>query len=550
MRKVFIILILSGFLAVSGHAQSTDANSKPPVVQTANGAIEGINDSGVRIFKGVPFAQPPVGDLRWKPPHPVKDWSGVLKTQNFGPGCMQRPIFGDMNFRFPKKSENCLYLNVWTPAKRSDEKLPVLVYFYGGGFMAGDGSEPRYDGESMARNKRIVAITANYRLTIFGFYSHPDLTKESPNNASGNYGLMDQVQVLRWVKKNIAAFGGDPNKVTIAGESAGSISVSALMASPLSKDLFRGAVGESGGLFTPITPTPLKKTEEDGVKFEKMVGAKSLSDLRNMSAEDLLKATGQHGAPRFWPNIDGYFLPQSPAEIFSEGKQAHVPLLLGWNSEEMNFMAFLRGKKPTTENFVDAVNNMYGKHADEILKLFPHSNEQEVVESATNLASDNFTLFSTWKWAELQSKTGGEPVYRYYYSRPRPQMNASMGNAKAGLAGGVMKGNKSDTTKPKPASGAVHSAEIEYVMGNLPTNKVYAWTADDYKISNIFQDFVANFVKTGDPNGLGLPTWVPFNEGVNHPVMQIDVNTFLHPAKHRQQLLYLDQLYNSGSNKQ
>jgi len=450
-----------------------------------------------------------------------------------------------MNFRFPKMSENCLYLNVWTPAKKSDEKLPVLVYFYGGGFMAGDGSEPRYDGESMARNKGIVAVTANYRLTVFGFYSNPDLTKESPNNASGNYGLMDQAQVLKWVKANIAAFGGDPNKVTIAGESAGSISVSALMASPLSRNLFRGAVGESGGLFTPITPTPLKKTEEDGVKFEKMVGAKSLSDLRNMSAEDLLKATGQKGAPRFWPNVDGYFLPKTPKEIFTEGNQAHVPLLLGWNSEEMNFMAFLRGKKPTPENFVDAVNNMYGEHAAEMLKLFPHSNEQEVVESATNLASDNFTLFSTWKWAELHSKTGDSPVYRYYYSRLRPPMKASMGNAKAGLAGGVVKGDKADTTEPKSASGAVHSAEIEYVMGNLPTNNVYDWTADDYKVSNIFQDFVANFVKTGDPNGLGLPTWVPFNEGSDHPVMQIDVDTYLRPAKHRKQLLFLDQLYSN-----
>src|SRR6266550_1498011 len=243
----FIAISLATVFASSAVAQDR--------VKTANGIIEGSSEqsSGIRVFKGVPFAAPPVGGLRWQPPQPVKSWKGVRKADQFGPRCMQRPIFGDMGFRSNGMSEDCLYLNVWTPAKSSIERLPVLVYFYGGGFVAGDGSEARYEGESMAR-KGIVALTVNYRLGVFGFLAHPELTKESPRHASGNYGLLDQNAALRWVQKNIAAFGGDPKKVTIAGESAGSIAVSAQMASPLSKDLIAGAIGESGALIAPTMP--------------------------------------------------------------------------------------------------------------------------------------------------------------------------------------------------------------------------------------------------------------------------------------------------------
>lgn len=544
-------MFLISFIQVSlVKAQVKNNSSNPPLVKISNGELEGINDSGVYIFKGIPFAQPPVGNLRWKPPVPPKNWKGIRKATQFGNGCMQRRIFGDMNFRFKKKSENCLYLNVWTPIKpgKSRKKLlPVLVYFYGGGFLAGDGSEPRYDGESMARNKGIVAITANYRLNVFGFFAYPALAKESPHHATGNYGLLDQVRALRWVKKNIAAFGGDPNKITIAGESAGSMSVSGLMASPLSKHLFRGAVGESGGLFGPLRPTPLAEAEKQGEKFAEMVGAHSLAQLRAMPASELLKATAEKGSPYFSDDVDGYFLPQAPEKIFAAGEQAHVPLLLGWNSEEMDYHALLGANKPTPDNFIKVVNHLYGKHANEILKLFSHANDHEVIKSATNLASDRFTVFSTWKWCELQSKTGGEPVYRYYYSRARPPMAARMGNAIAGLAGGIMKESKNGKRLPRP-TGAVHSAEIEYVMGNLPTNRVYDWQPADYKISNIFQGFVANFVKKGNPNGLGLPTWIPFNKGANHYVMHIDVHTYLQHAKHRKQLLYLNKSYSQQNN--
>ena len=223
-------------------------------VKTACGVVEGTTaPNGVRAFRGIPFAAPPVGDLRWQPPQPVKPWEGVRKADRFGPRAMQRPIFGDMNFRSDGMSEDCLYLNVWAPAGTGEQRLPVLVYFFGGGFMAGDGSEPRYDGASMA-SKGVVAVTVNYRLNVFGFFAHPELTKESPHHSSGNYGLLDQSAALGWVRQNIAAFGGDPEKITIAGESAGSIAVCAQMASPLSKNLIAGAIGESGSPMGTLTP--------------------------------------------------------------------------------------------------------------------------------------------------------------------------------------------------------------------------------------------------------------------------------------------------------
>ncbi len=287
MKNVFALLVI--ILPLWTVAQSPDQASDLQV-KTAHGILEGTYDSGIRIFRGVPFAQPPVGELRWKAPQPVQRWEGVKKADTFGPRAMQRPIFSDMNFRSDGVSEDCLYLNVWTPANSADERLPVLVYFYGGGFIAGDGSEYRYDGESMAR-RGIVALTVNYRLNVFGFFAHPELTKESPNQASGNYGLLDQAAALQWVHENIAAFGGDPDKVTIAGESAGSFSVSAQMASPLSKDLIAGAIGESGSLLGSSRTTTLAEAEQAGVQFAKMIDAPSLAALRSLPADSLLKAT-------------------------------------------------------------------------------------------------------------------------------------------------------------------------------------------------------------------------------------------------------------------
>lgn len=546
----FSILVFSILIGVQ-MSQPAQAQSKSKTTagtlasnqaKTANGIVEGTTEkSGIEAYKGLPFAAPPVGNLRWREPQPVKDWQGVRQAKQFGPRAMQQAVFGDMGFRSDGMSEDCLYLNVWTPAKSEKEKLPVLVYFYGGGFIAGDGSEGRYDGESMAQ-KGIVAVTVNYRLGVFGFLAYPELTQQSPNHTSGNYGYLDQSAALRWVKQNIAAFGGDPAKVTIAGESAGSISVSAQMASPLSRDLIAGAIGESGALVnSSLDPVPLPEAEQNGVQFASNIGANSLAALRAMPAQQLLEAAGKPGVGRFVPTIDNYFFPKAPVAIFAAGEQAHVPLLAGWNSEEMNYKALLGQAEPTAENYRSAVQRLYGENAAEILKLYPATNKEEVIQAATDLAGDRFIAYSTWKWIDLHSKTGEAPVYRYLFSRPRPEMTAEMGNASAGLAGGIVK-EKDAAPKAPRARGAVHSAEIEYAMGNLGYNKVYAWEPEDYKVSEIMQNYFANFIKTGNPNGKGLPQWPEANKGDKVQIMHIDVHTVAQPEVHRARYEFLDKL--------
>lgn len=540
MKKLFILLIAFHF-ALSAFAQSND-ETMALRVKTVNGILEGVHVSGIRTFKGIPFAAPPVGNLRWREPQPVKNWTGVRKADKFGPRAMQRALFGDMNFRSDGVNEDCLYLNVWTPAKTGNERLPVLVYFYGGGFVAGDGSEPRYDGESMSR-KGIVAITINYRLTVFGFFAHPELTKESPHHASGNYGLLDQAAALQWVQQNIAAFGGDPKKVTIAGESAGSFSVSAQMASPLSKNLIAGAIGESGSLVGTNPPMPLSEAEQLGEKFASAVGANSLAALRAMPAQQVLEATAKPDLGRFPVTVDGYFFPKSPLAIYTAGEQAHVPLLVGWNSEENNYRSILGQDKLNLENYTKAIQKLYGERGAEALKAYNAATDEEVEQAATDLAADRFIGFSTWKWSDLQSKTGNKPVYRYFYRHPRPPMRAEIGNAVAGLAGGVIRDTAAaKAPRPRAPGGAVHSAEIEYAMGNLPTNRVYDWQPEDYKVSEIMQAYFANFIKTGNPNGLGVPAWPAVNNSKTVDVMHIDVNTRVEPEKNRQHYLFMDQL--------
>lgn len=556
LKSYAILLLLLVSLLPLAEAQKKKraaASLKANQVKTANGILEGtIAEGGIRIFRGVPFAAPPVGDLRWKAPQPAKNWEGVRKADQFGPRAMQLPVFGDMNFRSDGMSEDCLYLNVWTPAGAEQEslpqdRLPVMVYFYGGGFMAGDGSEPRYDGESIAR-EGIVAVTVNYRLGVFGFLAHPDLTKESLHNASGNYGLMDQSAALHWVKENIAAFGGDSEKITIAGESAGSFSVNAQMASPLSKELIAGAIGESGSMLALQPTTTLAQAEQQGVAFANTIGAGSLDELRAMPAPELLKRAGEEGMPRFWPIVDGYFLPRSPREIFEAGEQAQVPLLAGWNSEEMNAGFLLRGQAPTPENYASAVQRQFPEHADEVLALYPASTEEEVVESATDLAGDLFIAYSTWKWIDMHSKTAEAPVYRYMYARPRPPMTPEMGNARPGLAGGVEENSDEADNQPPPARGAVHSAEIEYALGNLDSNKVFAWTEEDHKVSEIMKNYFANFIKTGNPNGPGLPEWPEANSGDKVQLIRIDVNTQAEEEQNRERYLFLDRVASEAAN--
>ena len=522
MKRFIMVLFIAMPLGIFAQL-----NTQSPQVKTANGMVEGISVSGINIFMGIPFAAAPVGDLRWKEPQPVKNWIGIRKADQFGPRAMQGAIFGDMNFRSNGVNEDCLYLNVWTPAQSAEEKLPVLVYFYGGGFMAGDGSEPRYDGESMSR-KGIVAVTVNYRLGVFGFFAHPELSKEAPYHGSGNYGLMDQWASLRWVQQNIAAFGGDPKRVTIAGESAGSLSVSAQMASPLSKNLIAGAIGESGAIINPtLAPTILSEGEAMGVKFAESMGAKSLAELRAIPADKLLEAASKPGAPRFAATVDGYFFPKFPVEIYAAGEQAHVPLLVGWNSEEMTYRMIMGNNEPTPENFARVVKTLYGDKSDEALKFYPANTPEEAIRSATALAGDRFIAYSTWKWYDLHVKTGGSPVHRYFYTRPRPAMRPEMGKAPAN-------------------TGAVHSAEIEYAMGNLSTNRVYDWQPEDFKVSAIMQEYFANFIKTGNPNGLGVPVWPAANSGKTEKVMHIDVNTRAEEERYRERYLWLDQFYNPG----
>ncbi|PAW94576.1 carboxylesterase [Mucilaginibacter sp. MD40] len=520
-------------------------------VKTVNGTVEGVQEkSGVTSFKGIPFAQPPIGELRWKEPQPVNNWTGVRKCDAFAYNGMQKKVFGDMGFRSAGMSEDCLYLNVWVPEGKPKAKLPVLVYFYGGGFVAGDGSEARYDGESMAK-RGIIALTVNYRLGVFGFMAHPELTKESAHHASGNYGLLDQNAALRWVRENIAAFGGDPKKVTIAGESAGSISVSAQMVSPLSKNLINGAIGESGAMIAPTLPAvPLADAEANGMKFMQQAGAKTLAELRAIPANELLEMASKQGTPPVSSaTLDGYFLTKTPLQTFMAGEQAKVPLLVGWNSAEIPYQALMWGEAPTPENYAKKVKGLYGDKADEVLKLYPGNNQEEVIKSATELASDRFISYSTWKWSDVQATKSNKPVYRYQFSKPRPPMTAAMGNAKAGLAGGVIKddGKKPEAPKqPAPYAGAAHASEIEYAMGNLATNTTYAWTPEDYKVSETMETYFANFIKTGNPNGGALPKWLPVTPG--KPANYIDINVQTKPRVESSQLrgryLFLDKEYN------
>ena len=530
-----LLFIVIPFL--SNAQQAINPNAFPVQITTANGIIEGEFDTKTNIqsFKGIPFAQPPVGNLRWKAPQAVSNWTGVKQTKKFGPRAVQSYLFSDMRFRSEGISEDCLYLNVWTPAKSTNEKLPVLVYFYGGGFVTGDGSEYRYDGQNMAK-KGIVTLTVNYRLGIFGFFSHPELTKESPHHASGNYGFLDQNAALKWVQANISKFGGDPKRVTIAGESAGSIAVNAQMVSPLSKNLIAAAIGESGGSFYPTSaPVPLAEAEKTGFEFAQKIGAKSLKELRALSTLALYQKSVGTNMGGFKTTIDGYFLPKSLPEIFETKQQAMVPLMLGWNSEETTM-----GKDISNESFIQKIHELYGDKTEEVLKLYPVGTPEVTEQSATDLASDRFIAYSTWKWFDLHRKNSSQPVYRYYFSKPRPEMREK--DLETDLAAGIIKKDK-NTPKVTKTKGAVHSAEIEYALGNLTTNKEYAWTEDDYKVSETMMNYFANFIKTGNPNGEKLPVWPIAKDEKNPEIMIIDLESKAIKAEKEARYLFLDKEY-------
>ncbi len=541
MKKIAYFLGFCLSLQMEANAQNNNAFSVQTTIE--NGTIEGNYDTktGIQTYFGVPFAKPPVGDLRWKAPQPVENWKGVKQTKQFGPRPMQTVVFGDMNSRSNGVSEDCLYLNVWTPAKRNSKDLPVLVYFYGGGNVAGDASEPRYDGESMAQ-KGVVVVTCNYRLNIFGFLPHPELSAEAPYKASGNYGMLDQSAALKWVQKNIAVFGGDPKKVTIAGESAGSIGVSCQMASPLSRGLIAGAIGESGASINPtMGPVPLAEGEKQGVEFLQKAGIKSIKELRAMSTREIYEIYNESRRFGFPIVIDNYFLTKTLPQIFAAKEQAQVPLLVGWNSAEIPGQAFMQGQPYKDENYIARVKKEYPNDFEEVLKLYPHSSESEIELSATALAADRFISYSTWKWFDLHRNNSSQPVYRYLYSKLRPDLVDK--TLASGLAGGTVRAD-GNAPKPPKAVGAPHACEIEYAMGNLHLVKEYAWTAADFKVSDTMLNYFANFIKTGNPNGAKLPEWPAAKAGdATPPVMILDTESKAEKAANDARYQFLDKAY-------
>ena len=502
VERAFILLTLA---AVSYAA-------KPEQVKIGGGRLLGAYDSAGKVyaFKGIPYAAPPVGNLRWQAPQSEAKWKGVKDAKEFGSRCVQAKIFDDMIFRDPGPSENCLTVNVWTSNPSAKTKMPVMFWIHGGGFFAGGSSEPRQDGENLAK-RGVVVVSLNYRLGIFGFFAHPELTAESSHHASGNYGLEDMAAALEWVKKNISAFGGDPAKVTIFGESAGSWAVSELMASPMSKDLFARAIGESGGAFsaTSLSMSTLAEAEKKDAEYAASIGAPTLAALRAMSADDLLKATMKPGRTGFSPVMDGYFFPQDVPAIYAAGKQAHVPLLAGWN---LNEGGTAPQSKATVESFTADAQKNFGARAAEFLKLYPAGTLEETKQSAADLARDQFIAFATWKWIEAQVATGEAPVYRYLFTHVLPP--------------------------PADVRGAYHSADIEFVFDDL-ANKDLKWRDEDTQLSKLMASYWTNFAKTGDPNGEGLPKWPVFRAGDEHQVMKLDTPAGAFSEDHRARYEFL-----------
>ncbi|QMU27510.1 carboxylesterase/lipase family protein [Adhaeribacter radiodurans] len=472
-------------------------NPKPlalGVVKTQAGLVSGIkNQAGdVAIYRGIPFAAPPIKDLRWKAPQPVKPWSGVKRCEVFGPSPMQADpapfSMWSAEFLIPKEpiSEDCLYLNVWSGVKSAAEKRPVLVWIYGGGFNSGGSAVPIYDGEALAQ-KGIVFVSINYRVGIFGFFAHPDLSKESGKNASGNYGLLDQIAALQWVQKNIAAFGGDPKNVTIAGQSAGSMSVNCLVASPLAKNLFVKAIAQSGANFSRGTTT-LQQAEQDGVKLAQTVNVTSLADLRAKPAKELMQQT----QARRGPIIDGYVLPMPIAEIFAAGQENKVALLTGWNEDE----GLVFGPLKTAEEFRKQAEQQYGAEAKTFLEHYPAGDEAQAINSQYRLSRDMIFGVQNYTWANVQSQQEKQKVFVYRFTRKVP------------------------ATGEYVKYGAFHTGEVPYAYNNLKFVD-RPWQPVDQQLASSMSAYWANFIKNGNPNGAGLPEWPAYNPK-NNQIMILD----------------------------
>ena len=486
MKNLFKILFVLLVITVA-----CSANKPVTVVSVEQGRVEGVIENNITVFKGIPFAQPPVGDLRWKAPQPVKKWEGVLKADKFAPACPQMKL-NYPGFKSPETSEDCLYLNVWTPAKNSGEKLPVMVWIYGGGFAMGATSVPGYSGEQLA-NLGVIVVSIAYRVGPLGFMAHPELTAEASNKVSGNYGLLDQIEALKWVQNNIKAFGGDPLKVTIFGESAGAESVSMLAASPLTRGLFRGAISESGGSFSPVKSARvpdcmqlLAGAENLGVEFMKRMGASSLEELRKLSPDKWIDdPMAQMGG--FWPVVDGYVIAGDQYKLYEEGKYNDVAVIIGTNSDEGSM--FVRAIP--TDQYLQYAATHFGPLSDKILKLYPVDSLTGTYRPLADIFRDDVFAWPSWSWAKLQTKTGKSKVFVYYFDEFKKEPMYTGG--------------------PVPA-GAAHGSEIAYVFGHLGQDPNAKITDEQRSLSEQMAKYWTNFAKKLDPNDTGLPKWPVFAE--------------------------------------
>ncbi len=482
-------------------------------VTTKNGILKGVVEDEVAVFKGIPFAAAPLGALRWKAPMPSKPWTGVRMSDKFSPICMQTGMY-PKDSPIEEMSEDCLYLNIWKPEKTDTKKLPVMLWFYGGGLVNGSASTNLYSGENLAK-QNVIVITANYRLGALGFLAHPELSKEADYKSSGNYGLLDMIAVLHWVQENIESFGGDPNNVTIFGQSSGAISISALIASPLTKGLFHKAIGQSGGLFEPIELDKgfsLPTLEQAGVRFATRAGASNLKKLRDIPAEDLLKFPVHTSM-----NIDGYVLKQSPFDAYKNNEYNKVSVLLG--NTMIEGQEFISDLKITKESY----RNELGKHFPSWLVLLtapnPGKTDYEALEAAISFEGDVRFKWNMWTWAKLASNEKDNRVYFYQFAKSPPYPSDS------GRAGW----------------GATHGSDLYYVFGNLDQRK-WAWTEDDYRLSSAMVRYWTNFAKYGNPNGQNLPLWPEFS--IKSPkAMYLDLNTKSNTLNAERTLSKLDSIY-------
>ena len=515
----------------------TPAGALAPTAEAAGGSF-------ATAYLGIPYAAPPVGSLRWKPPAAAPKWTGVRDATKFGSRCMQPSLYDDMFFRDPGTSEDCLTLNVWTPASANAKaKLPVMVWIYGGGFTTGSTSEPRQDGAHLA-TKGVIVVSFNYREGIFGFLTHPELIAESPEHAAGNYGLLDAVAALKWVQANISAFGGDPANVTIFGESAGSFAVSFLMTSPLAHGLFAHAIGESGGAFSGATPRFLpvaEQAERDADWARTTLHAPSLAALRALPAEQLLAAANPpKPAPSrgFGPDVDGYFIAQTPAAIFAAGRQNDVPVMAGWNHDEGGSGKANTVITPTggssaapaadapgdSQRLKEMAQKDFSAHAGEFLAAFPATTDAEALTRIQQYATDRFIAYSTWAWLEAETNTGKAPAYRYRFDLVPPPDPARPGRF-----------------------GVFHSDDIEYVFGNLDSRKGISWRPEDYAMSEQMMAYWTNFARNGNPNAPArtpaLPAWPVYTPASGSRVMYLNQPSHADKDDLREQFLFLQSAY-------